>query len=91
MSSIKIVANKDPAGPALKIEYAGCAPAGSGVHYADEFTISLDPWIRIDPPRFKAVDNPAAGAKAASPAPTPTAARPAHPDNPACPTPANPE
>ena len=59
MGAIKVTPNPDPAGPALKIEYQGSYPAGSGVHYADEWTIELDPWIRLEKPRLREVERTA--------------------------------
>ena len=93
MGAIKVTANPDPAGPALKIEYQGASPAGSGVHYADEWNLTLDPWIRLEKPRLREIANPAAAAKAAppAPAPPPTAPPPEPQNNPAGPAAANPE
>ena len=51
MGFIKITPTGNPADPALKIECRDCYPAGSGIHYADEFTMNLDSWVWLDPLR----------------------------------------
>ena len=95
MGTIKVTANPDPAGPALKIEYQGAYPAGNGVHYADEWNLTLDPWIRLEKPRLREMENPAAAAKAAPPAPAPDPApanaQPEHQECPAGSAAADPE
>ena len=80
MGTIKVTPNPDPAGPALKIEYQGSYPAGSGVHYADEWTMELDPWIRLEKPRLREVERPA---HPASPTQEPASTPPAPPAPPA--------
>ena len=80
MGTIKVTPNPDPAGPPLKIEYKDSYPAGSGVHYADEWTMELDPWIRLVKPRLRKVERPA---HPASPTQEPASTPPAPPAPPA--------
>ena len=68
MGLLKITANPDPQGPPLKIESRGNPPAPDGVHYADEFSLRLDPWIQLEPLQQRKIEPPPANAPAAPPA-----------------------